>query len=325
MLTNLTLRTIILVLGLSAGALSFRAKAEPFPEVAPVMSEENATLLAKLKKENRIRPMEFVRIAKPKKPFMMGCDPKEEGKNEYGESVCGSNEQPAHPVQIPRAFEMQTTEVTQAQWFELMGTNPSAFSEEGYCTGSFVAGLKVCPNHPVTLVSWNDVQDFIKRLNELKKNKRYVYRLPYEAEWEYAARAGTKTSYFCGNDPGCLEMYGISPDFNPGKCESCKGEPQPAATGSLLANAFGLYDMHGNVSEWVENCFTDYSDGLVRNITLPKDCDQAVIRGGNYWASGVGLRSAEREASYRDAVSFVTGFRLARISRPRLPVMQKTP
>ncbi len=263
-----------------------------------------------------IRPMEFVRIKKPKVPFVMGCDPNEEGKNEYGESFCFDDEKPPHLVRIPWAFKIQTTEVTQAQWYEVMGTAPSYFKKEEFCPGNYIAELGICPNHPVESVSWLDAQEFIKNLNELKKKGSWVYRLPYEAEWEYAARAGTKTSWSCGNDPGCLEGYGIYFDFNPGRNpHRPNGNAEAADTGSLLANDFGLYDMHGNVSEWMENGYEVYPQSLVTDITQPREDSYRVIRGGS-WGDDVGyVRSAKRSKLIPNDSSTAVGFRLVKMPR----------
>ncbi len=264
-----------------------------------------------------IRPMEFVRIKKPKVPFMMGCDPNEEGKNKDGRSLCYNGEMPAHPVQIPWDFDMQTTEVTQAQWYEVKGTAPSYFKKEENCPGNYIAELGICPNHPVESVSWVDAQEFIKNLNDLKKSEPWEYRLPYEAEWEYAARAGTKTSWFCGNDPGCLEEYGIYYYFNPGRNPNLPNgaNVQPADTGSLLANDFGLYDMHGNVSEWVENIYARYPNTLVTDITLPRDREFRVIRGGSWSSVAAGARSSYRFYFHPAEVLNHVGFRLVKMPK----------
>ncbi len=279
--------------------------------LADLSLTEARALLAKIK---GIRPMEFVHIKKPLEPFMMGCDPDEEGKYSSGKSFCFDEEMPAHPVQIPWDFEMQTTEVTQAQWIEVMGTAPSYFKKEENCPGNYIAELGICPNHPVESVSWLDAQEFIKKYNDLQKSESWVYRLPYEAEWEYAARAGTKTSWFCGNDPGCLERYGIYYYFNPGRNPyQPNGVEQPADTGSLLANDFGLYDMHGNVSEWVENAHKMYSKSLVRDITQPREGSIRVVRGGSWRYNDMTARSVSRERYDIGDRSFRNGFRLVKM------------
>jgi formylglycine-generating enzyme required for sulfatase activity len=153
-----------------------------------------------------------------------------------------------HQVTITKGYYLQTTEVTQGQWEAIMDNNPSHFSSCG-------------SNCPVESVSWNDAQDFIQRLNQ---KEGLTYRLPTEAEWEYAARSGTKTSYSFANDSKNLSKYG---NFCDSKCiESWKDDSQNdqfqniAPVKSYLPNAWGLYDMHGNVFEWCQDWYGSYPD-----------------------------------------------------------------
>ena len=155
----------------------------------------------------------------------------------------GSNndpsEKPVHRVTIGRAFAMGRTEVTQGQWKAIMGDNPSKFASCG-------------DNCPVDQVSWNDAQAFIEKLNA-KTGKKY--RLPTEAEWEYSCRAGGQQEY-CGSDnPDSVGWYGAlaKPAGNSGKSINPVATRQP--------NAFGLYDMSGNVWEWVEDSYHDNYNG----------------------------------------------------------------
>lgn len=162
--------------------------------------------------------MEFVKIAPGE--FVMGCS--------TDDAVCTTEEKPAHHVQITKTFELGKYEVTQAQWQAIMGSNPSTIKGD---------------DRPVETVAKGDVQDFLAKLNE--RNDGYKYRLPTEAEWEFAARAGTS-----GPTPAALDemaWYGA----NSGD------ETHPV--GTKKPNAWGLYDMLGNVREWVADNYTrDY-------------------------------------------------------------------
>lgn len=217
--------------------------------------------------------MEFVKI--PSGSFMMGRD----ANFEYGYS----NELPQHRKHI-RSFYIQTTEVTQAQWVKVMGSNPSQFKGR---------------NNPVERVSWHDAKAFVRKLNQMEGTNRY--RLPTEAEWEYAARAGTTTTYHFGDDKGSLGIYAWY-DGNSGSRTHPVGKKRP--------NRWGLYDMHGNVWEWTSSCYTknynttscDRYDGVVARV----------LRGGSWDWDAVFLRVAYRD-NYRpgDRGNY-GGFRLAR-------------
>ena len=167
---------------------------------------------------NSIR-MEFVLI--PSGSFRMGGDKKREQAEDH--------ETPRHFVEFSKAFFMGKYEVTQVQWSAIMDNNPSEFKDDV---------------RPVERVSWNDVQAFILKLNTKEETNKY--RLPTEAEWEYAARAGSEGSYTFGSDTNILSQYAWYRN-NSG------GEPHPV--GQLNPNAWGLYDMHGNVHEWCQDWF----------------------------------------------------------------------
>src|SRR5262249_54839746 len=144
------------------------------------------------------------------------------GAFKMGSDSGDPDERPVHEVRITRAFAIQNTEMTQRQWTALMGSNTSHFSDCGDC--------------PVENVSWDDIQKVIRILNARKDG--YVYRLPTEAEWEYAARAGAAD-----------ESHTIADDNVGWFSANSGGRTHPVAT--KLPNAWGLYDMHGNVWEWV--------------------------------------------------------------------------
>ena len=211
------------------------------------------------------------------------------GSFEMGSSNGEANEKPVHRVTIANSFAIGKTEVTQAQWRAVMGGEPSYFSG---CEDS-------CP---VEQVSWDDVQVFIQKLNA-KSGKHY--RLPSEAEWEYACRAGSQ-SEFCGGD--VADKVAWSSD-NSGSY--LIKSPHPVAT--KQPNAFGLHDMSGNVWEWVEDGYHDNYNGAPADGSVwAGDGSIHVLRGGSWGSDAKSARAAVRSRfthNYRDS-SY--GFRLAR-------------
>ena len=221
--------------------------------------------------------------------FTMGCTSEQ--------SNCNSNESPTHSVTLTKDYYMGQYEVTQAEWVKVMGSNPSYFSG--------------CDNCPVEKVSWNDVQNFITKLNtELLKNNHAElrrYRLPTEAEWEYAARGGyaaTATSgkgatqYSGGNSIGTVAWYSSN--------SSRKTHP----VGGKSANELGLYDMSGNVWEWCSDRYGSYSSGAKTDPVGPSSGWRRVGRGGSWYHNargcGVSIRYFNNPiSSYSDG-----GFRL---------------
>jgi formylglycine-generating enzyme required for sulfatase activity len=204
-----------------------------------------------------------------------------------GERNRDSSEGPRHPVTIKAPFALGRTTVTQAQWVAVMGRNPSHFKGD---------------DRPVENVSWNDVQVYLQRLTDRTGR---TYRLPSEAEWEYAARAGKATSYPWGNDIGTGNA----------NCEGCGSRwdgRQTAPVQSFDPNRFGLYDMAGNVWQWTDDCWQgDYqaapADGSAR--TGRADCPRA-LRGGS-WGNASGFaRSAARIRFAQDFRFLTLGFRV---------------
>jgi len=215
----------------------------------------------------------------PPGSFKMGSPESE--KDRY------SNEGPQHRVTIGAPFALGKAEVTQAEWESVMGSNPS------YFRGA---------NRPVEQVSWDDVQVFIRKLNE-RTGKRY--RLPSEAEWEYAARAGTTTPWSCGGSESCLSSVAVY---------SANSGDQTQPVRSKSANAFGLHDMHGNVLEWVQDCLHDNYNGAPIDggaWTGSNSCNR-VFRGGSFAYLPSALRSAYRAWATPVRRVAVLGFRLAR-------------
>jgi formylglycine-generating enzyme required for sulfatase activity len=198
-----------------------------------------------------------------------------------------SDERPVHSVTIPRPFAVGKYEVTQAEWQAVMGSDPSYFKG---------------PRNPVENVSWNDSQEFIRNLNA-KTGKKY--RLLTEAEWEYAARAGTATRYWCGDGADCLDGVAWF-----GRNSGNRTQP----VGGKAANVFGLHDMHGNVWEWVEDCWNGSYAGAPSDGTawLSGDCRLRVLRGGSWYVIPRSLRSAIRDRGTSVNRLNVVGFRVAR-------------
>jgi formylglycine-generating enzyme required for sulfatase activity len=204
-----------------------------------------------------------------------------EGRFEMGGN--SEDQRPVHQVTV-NSFALGKTEVTQAQWRAVMGDNPSHFSSCG-------------DDCPVEKVSWTEAQDFVRKLNQ-KTGK--TYRLPSEAEWEYACRAGGKHAH-CGGDD--LDRLGWTK-------QSFLGETHPVAR--KQPNAWGLYDMSGNVWEWVEDCWNASYSGAPNDGSAWRSgtCSERVIRGVGYGARSTIPSAAMRlgnGSSYRDL-----GLRLAR-------------
>jgi sulfatase modifying factor 1 len=201
-----------------------------------------------------------------------------------------------HKVTISKAFYMQTTEVTQGQWKEVMGTEP--WKGERY--------VKEGPNNAATYVSWNDAVAYCEKLSE---KESVTYRLPTEAEWEYACRAETKTTWSFGDDDKALGDYAWYDKnaFN-------VGERYAHQVGLKKPNAFGLYDMHGNVFEWCHDYYGEdyYKQSPAKDPTGPTSGSSRVLRGGSWRLSTRRTRSAGRywiDADDRDSSD---GFRLVR-------------
>jgi formylglycine-generating enzyme required for sulfatase activity len=195
-------------------------------------------------------------------------------------------------------FEMGKYEVTQAQWQAVMGNNPSKFNGDDL---------------PVETVSWNEVQAFIKKLNALTGKE---YRLPTEAEWEYAARAGTTTPFYTGN---CISLKQANYGYFGTKYADCKNETadakrQTVKVGFYPPNQFGLYDMVGNVWEWTcSDYVADYDGSEKACYTNNDDKSPRVLRGGSWDYDPDWLRSAYRSGSTPDYRNYNFGFRLSRM------------
>lgn len=219
--------------------------------------------------------MEFVLI--PEGFFIMGSDPR-------FEDDADEDEGPMCKVQISKPFYMGKYPVTQAQWAKIMGR----------CSSHFKGG-----EHPVDSVSWDEAQIFIQMLNALEEK---VYRLPTEAEWEYAARAGSVTTYFFGEDVKELAKYVW---FR----ENSEGSTHPV--GLLAPNPWGLFDMCGNVWEWVQDFHGNYHGGLVKDPGGIAMGSSRVLRGGCWHSPARYCRSANRTCNEPYLRRPYDGFRLA--------------
>ncbi len=212
-----------------------------------------------------------------------------------------ANEIP-HRVTVS-AFEMQTTDVTQAQWVKVMGSNPSNFKSQSNCPKTYtIQPVQMCPNHPVEQVSFGDVQEYIRKVNETLHDG-YKYRLPTEAEWEYAARAGSQTAYYFGDNTSVMDQYAWY---------SGNSNSQTHDVAKLQANSFGLYDMSGNVWQWVQDWWGDYSTSDQVNPLGAQSGSYRVLRGGSWYQDARSLRSASCYNFGPSARSHDVGFRLMR-------------
>lgn len=199
----------------------------------------------------------------------------------------GEDELPARAVNVA-PFYIGKYEVTQAQWVAVMDFNPSRYKD---------------PRRPVDQVTWLQAQEFIQKLNKLEKTTKY--RLPTEAEWEYAARAGTTSTYFFGDNARDLSRYAWF---------GAENDVGTAPVGKKQPNPWGLHDIYGNVWEWVEDCaHPNYQGAPADARPWPGgDCSVRIVRGGGWNSPADYARSAVRGNSVPDLNDSGTGFRLAR-------------
>jgi formylglycine-generating enzyme required for sulfatase activity len=211
--------------------------------------------------------------------FNMGAGPDFHGEPQY--------ETPAHQVAITKPFRLAIHEVTIGQWLQVMGTEPAR---------------RKGPMNPVVNVSWDDVHLFLDKLSQADGQR---YRLPTEAEWEYAARAGTTTAFYYGSDAERLVDYAWCAG------DAAKGETKPVA--QKPANPWGFFDMYGNAAEWVADWFGEdyYAKGPASDPKGPDSGSERSVRGGSYASDPKACQSAWRDADLPMVRSGFLGFRLA--------------
>ena len=225
--------------------------------------------------------MKFVPI--PAGTFTMGSPAAE--KDRYDDET-------QHQVTLTKSFYMGRTEVTQGQWKKVMGTEPwkgQDYVQEG-------------DDYPAVYISWDDAVEFCKKLSAMENR---VYRLPTEAEWEYACRGGTKTAFSFGDDEADLSKYAWF-DGNAYYVD----EKYAHQVGQKLPNAFGLHDMHGNVWEWCSDWYSEYPSGPLTDPQGPNTGSSRVLRGGS-WNDEPGIvRCADRGFNSPGGRNSYDGFRL---------------
>ncbi len=217
-----------------------------------------------------------------------------------GEFMMGSpgtesnaDDETQHRVTLTKPFYLGVTEVTQEQYQKVMGKNPSQFKG---------------PQNPVEKVRWADAVEFCRKLSAMpaEKTAGHVYRLPTEAEWEYACRSGTTTAYGFGDDASRLGDYGWYDNKNSGRTTHPVGGKQP--------NGWGLYDMHGNVMEWCQDWYGDYPSRSTTDPTGATSGSYRVSRGGSWSSIAWNCRSAHRDWDTPGRRYYYLGFRVLRSS-----------
>ena len=224
----------------------------------------------------------------PKGKFMMGSPETDIGRVKI---------ETQHEVTISQNFYMGATEVTQAQWQQVMGNKPSFFKGDEL---------------PVEQISWEEEVEFCKRLSEMPDEKKAgrKYRLPTEAEWEYACRAGTKTPFHFGSQLNGMQAncFGTKPYGTETKGPYLE---KTFPVGKYPANAWGLYDMHGNLWEWCSDWYRDYTPDSVTDPIGPPTGSGRVTRGGSWRDDAVNCRSARRSGGVPSSRDDDLGFRVA--------------
>jgi sulfatase modifying factor 1 len=264
---------------------------EPSPAMSPFSANEARThqrawaehLGLPVQVTNSVE-MKLVLI--PPGSFKIGSPPGEEGR---------SDAEVQHTVKLTKACYMGAAEVTQGQWKALMGKNPSFFTDDTL---------------PVDTVAWKEAVEFCRKLSDKDAGARY--RLPTEAEWEYACRAGTTTPFHTGATISTVQAnYHGGYTYGKGR----KGEYRETSTaaGTFAPNAWGLHDMHGNVWEWCADWYGDYPGRDVTDPMGPSEGEKRVVRGGCWINFPAVCRSANRGSTVPLSWNFNFGFRVLRV------------
>lgn len=245
----------------------------------PIHPSATGTSFFKLSWQEIVVPKNMIWL--PLGDFLMGSPEKEAERF--------MDEGPVHSVTIPHGFWMDRHEVTQEQFAKLMHSTPSSTD--------FTANL------PVNRITWHEANEYCERLTKAEQQRDtlplgYVYRLPTEAEWEYACRAGTETAYSYGDETKSLSQHGWW-------AGNSRGKPEPI--GQLKPNPWGFYDIHGNVFEWCLDIYKAYPEGRAFSDTGKLK----ILRGGAYYCPRGILRSACRaEPQQPDYRWILAGFRV---------------
>jgi formylglycine-generating enzyme required for sulfatase activity len=246
----------------------------------------------------------------PPGKFRMGSPP--------GEKHRSKDEGPLHEVEITRPFYLGVFPVTQGQWQAVMGSDPSYFSATGGGQEQ-VKGLDTS-DFPVEQVSWEEAQTFLERLSALpqEKEKGWQYRLPSEAEWEYSCRAGacSSTAFHFGGSLSSTQAN-FNGDYPYGGAEKGPYLGRPCPVASYRPNAFGLYDLHGNVWEWCSDWYGKgyYKTGPPADPPGPADGSNRVVRGGGCGSNGQLCRAAIRRGSRPSDRNGHLGLRVAAVQQ----------
>ncbi|EJC8194621.1 formylglycine-generating enzyme family protein [Cronobacter sakazakii] len=241
--------------------------------------------------------MRFITI--PAGQFLMGSS----------DAAADSREKPQHLVTFSDDLFMGQFEVTQADWLAVMGENPYVRDRSNpYYLLPGMADRITHPDHPAT-VSWQDAIEFIEKLNQ--REGTTGYRLPTEAEWEYAARAGSTTRYFFGDDASALDNYAWHGE------NFVTGGTHPV--GTKKPNPWGLYDIYGNAWEWVSDYYSTgyYAQSPEHNPQGPDDGTERVVRGGSWHSTANGWHSAWRKPYPADYRGISIGFRVVYTDLPK--------